>query len=51
MTIQKTFLLLLTAMAIGLCIGHLWNKHEEKKLPRMAHMEIGTVEIVKASHK
>lgn len=51
MTIQKTFLFLLTATTIGLLVGHLWNKHSESKLPRMAHVVIGDVEIIHVSDK
>ncbi len=51
---QTVFLMLMVAMALGLMIGSLWNTHTRNSVvreSRIAHVEIGPVEIVKASDK
>jgi len=54
MTLKYAVLGLLTATALGLMIGSLWNTHTRNSVvreSRIAHVEIGPVEIVKASDK
>lgn len=46
MTIKEAFMGLLVCSAIGLLIGHIWNKHSESKLPRMATVTVGPIEEI-----
>jgi hypothetical protein len=40
MKLKNAFMMILTATAIGLLIGHAWNLHTRSKMPRMMTLEM-----------